>query len=442
MRSLRWLPAFALSLGGCVAVLDFDITEDDAATSGSGGSGPSSSGGPVGSGAVGSAQGGGDASSSVSATSQGGAGVGGGDCDGCVDGEGECRPGTDLDRCGRDGSTCEACEGGGECAVAACLAAGCDLVAFEDGIACVGGACRDGECVPGDEDCTDGVDNDHDGQTDCADTSACGSLAACIPAMPDGWLGPFAAYETAGEVACPGVWPDRVAVLHRDADESAFDCGTCTCASNCTVTVTTYTDETCADLAGSFEVSQDQCVAAFDFDIDSAQVQPSGFDCVPAVEGRVVTPASWTTTVTLCGGASFGAGCAGQCASRPPPLGDAVHVCVAKEAGGPCPAGFGVSRPAFAGAVPLDERACDPCTCADPQGGCMGAIAAFTDDDCTECSGAPGPCRELGLGCIDLSSAPNQVHARYEPAKQCTPSGGAESGSVSGSEPWAVCCID
>ncbi len=453
MRPLGWVVACVVPLGGCAAVLDFDLREEEQGPA-SGSSGSAVDGASTGT------QGGGSAistsTSSANGGGSGGSGVGGGggsagggaggDCAGCIDGV-DCVDGTAVAACGTDGGACEVCEGSGECSVAACLAVGCDFIGFPDGTACVGGQCERGACIPGNEDCTNGEDDDRNGAIDCADARACGTIASCIPLADSGWLGPFAVYDASGQIDCPSVWPDRIpTLLHRDADESDFACGTCACDSHCHIRVDLFGDKTCTDPVATASVEQGVCVQSLiPAGASSVELSPRGFACEATVAGRDLTPATWSTTVTLCGASGFGGGCgAAQCASVPPLLGDEVHVCIAREGSFDCPAtGFTQSREAFAAAQPTDTRACAACDCAPPDGDdCGGKLNTYTEATCTMCGGLNVACSEISPGCLDLTDGVGLGYAEYAPDKQCAPSGGAETGAVAGELPWSICCLD
>lgn len=104
----------------------------------------------------------------------------------CVD------PATDSRNCGACG---KACGLGAVCAGGTCIKETCDngaddnldgLIDCQDGIACPNGTtCRTGACCHGacaleasPALCSDGLDNDCDGQTDCADTGCLGQPCA------------------------------------------------------------------------------------------------------------------------------------------------------------------------------------------------------------------------------------------------------------------------
>jgi hypothetical protein len=121
---------------------------------------------------------------------------------------------------------------------------GCGTVcsALDSGVATV---CVEGSCVPRDEDCTNGVDDNDDSLSDCEDPG-CLEAVRCVPRSPAGWSEPFVLFtnEASSEVACEGPF-DRVVIsgLHQDLLSEPAQCSCeCTTTARCAVNVWFYDD--------------------------------------------------------------------------------------------------------------------------------------------------------------------------------------------------------
>jgi len=70
--------------------------------------------------------------------------------------------------------------------------------------------------------CTDGIDNDCNGQIDCADP-ACGALGfACVPAIPSGWT--LVAFEPSTRTPCPPGYGASTSDVVVDPDLGPASC--------------------------------------------------------------------------------------------------------------------------------------------------------------------------------------------------------------------------
>src|SRR5262249_33512993 len=106
------------------------------------------------------------------------------------------------------------------------------------------------------EDCLNGVDDDGNGLTDCADP-ACAAGYTCTPNPPQGWLGPVALYNgpPANKPKGPPGHPDTAHQGNTGIINDPAMCSACTCG-NPTVTCTPNvveldSDAACSTMVGS-----------------------------------------------------------------------------------------------------------------------------------------------------------------------------------------------
>ncbi|MDP9035082.1 MAG: hypothetical protein M3O50_09765 [Myxococcota bacterium] len=324
------------------------------------------------------------------------------------------------------------------------------------------------ECVAvGPEDCTNGIDDDCNGLTDCADP-ACNSKFRCALSPGGGWLGPVALWEGSPDAGAPPCPPGYDTPLdwtgNLDAPPLTCSCscaasgeqcvstigkvgGDTTCGRNCAVqSVTTA----CAPL-----VDAGGCGNSFSFNADVPALTRG--TCTPTVRKSIPSTPAWTTAARLCAvvGADTPGGCAGanpQCLLTPaPPYGSATCVYQIVANGGPvppaCPDGFAPKPKLFYSASPAiaDSRDCLPCTCKGPDGGsCAGTISIYGG---TTCAGAMAT-YTLGIGCspesIPSTPAPTHIIGNYTlkagtcgVATDTAPKGAA----VSTGGTTVVCCM-
>ena len=184
-----------------------------------------------------------------------------------------------------------------------------------------------GPCTKtGPEICDDGIDNDCNGQTDCADP-AC-SAFACVPAPPDGWS--LVALALTAPPACPtGFTSTDVRVL---AGSDTTGCP-CTCTSTGGTSCTT-----CAPSASI------------------TKTDPT--------DGRTCTPAK------------VGAGCTGAAQCAPKAAG--FTMCIEQAGAQVCPSGFANRR--LAGSTSADTRMCTTCSCNTAP--CSGTVTLWGNSMC------------------------------------------------------------
>ncbi len=210
-----------------------------------------------------------------------------------------------------------------------------------------------GSSGAGSEDCTNGQDDDGDGQADCADLDDC----ACVPQVLAGWQGPYfvtpAASGDAEPVECPQVAPTEVNVLGQ-LDVPPTQCPSCDCGNamgSCSnVSVSRHALAKCADAAstvfGNLSTSCQQTVFSGSSPKSmSATVTLSGGKCPALTIGDVVTPApSLTQRKRVCSGA-LGSCASGHCVAALPP---GFRACVLGTTAQACPKWLlGAGRPGY-----------------------------------------------------------------------------------------------
>lgn len=340
------------------------------------------------------------------------------------------------------------------------------------------------------EDCTNGVDDDNDGDADCADSDC--QAFACVAAPTNGWLGPFVLYEgpSANFPQCPSNFPGG----NQGVDEIIGGAGipmpapqaTCTCSCDPPASPTckppsqlTVLDATCANQAnancgalpnnpgnwngscgfGTFVtggVSTCGANSGAQCDMGTAACNVSVSSQGPTVTGACMP--QFTTTIPqvdfvnaihACGGAETStAGCSmgAICAPRAPAPFNA-KLCVYQNGSiANCTTAAPYTQIHKGGTgIDTTNLACSMCNCGALTGGsCKGDIEIYSDN-------VQGVCGSLittfqAGTCKDLPGNPTIGNRKFvnpvimNPGS-CTPSGGQPTGSVATTGPFTVCCL-
>jgi hypothetical protein len=316
----------------------------------------------------------------------------------------------------------------------------------------------------GPENCTNGIDDDCNGKTDCEDP-ACGAYT-CAPAVPSGWFGLVALWEAPAGSSAPSCPLHYQNLMDAKAGPSASS-ATCSCSCSasgqvCSATGVLHADQTCLNSAcatvvpassgACTSVPSNLCGSGGSFNLAGAAT-PSGGTCTPHV-APTIPPLSWMTSARLCsytGPLDRPGGCpgaSGQCVAAPgSPYGSTM--CIYSSADPPptsCPAGFDAKPPTVLYSGDTDTRGCGSCTCSSAPTGasCSGTIELYGGGGCT--GGAGSVSYGLGTTCgayMGLNPVPGSVRAIY------TLTGGSCSvqaapqpiGSVTPTSPTTVCCM-
>lgn len=328
--------------------------------------------------------------------------------------------------------------------VALAMLAGCSLDPFEPTVVPRGdGGDRDGSSVldgqvgdgaTGREgDCTNGRDDDGDGRTDCADPDC--AMFACVPAAPEGWLGPGYPSTTGCEAA-----GDATLVMGgRGLRAGDVTCETCSCGSpsgaTCSAQVTPRSSTGCSGFLSDVTVASGSCVGQSAASVAAVSTSVSATCSVTSPSPPPVLtapPHAFDERISVCWN-GVGGGCGpGMVCAAPAPVGAAS--CVTRTGDVECP-GSHPSRQVIVTAVE-DERFCTDCRC-NAGGSCGGTLGAYT-----------GLCGTLiqtigtsTSSCVTLTTpADSFQYVGAVTGATCDPAGGAAQGCVAPSEVTTVCC--
>jgi len=302
------------------------------------------------------------------------------------------------------------------------------------------------------EDCLDGLDNDLDGDIDCAD-SDCTTGFTCTDEAPTGWTS-VALEQGMGAAPMPMPCPDGT------IEESLFtgpagpaECSACTCGA---LAGNTCNAPTIACFPGSNNCGSGQQDWTNNFangncakpDIgftgslscrltSAATVGQSGA-CPPSMSdfGNKDTWAGW---VQSCGIKTGNGGCGTGKVCTAKPL-DTQSLCIRQDGQQMCPGGWNPVE-AYLGGV--DDRSCAACSCTSNASCTGGTYQVFDSNGCA--AGGDNPitidnntCRNVSA-LIDFGSWSIQRNPPMA-GGSCTPQGGEPTGSVQPKGPVTFCC--
>lgn len=271
----------------------------------------------------------------------------------------------------------------------------------EGGAGGTGGGGGQGGGAPPVENCVNGMDDDGDKKSDCADDD-CG-LYECLPLVPDGWSPVWVLEEQFPDPEpleqCPdGKIPSTLYV--NPATTST--CSMCTCSffgATCKAPAfkCDYNDGDCSGMNYQFEASTPDCVNLTN--VPSA----GGYNgsCVILANPNVdeygtclggssdkTGPPMWEKELQLCPAPSgAGAGClAGDvCAQSKPAILQEALTCIATAGAVSCPQGWPMMISAFEDGT--DERGCSSCNCSTNSITCSGgAVKIYSENYCNPTS--------------------------------------------------------
>jgi hypothetical protein len=297
-------------------------------------------------------------------------------------------------------------------------------------------------CVPmGPEDCFDGIDDDCNGLTDCADP-ACQPVAECVPEA----IGFTYGAEVAAGGACPAQFGAATLDLEQGLNESTTCTGcTCTASMTCTNVLTVGAPGACPPVTpvATFDISSAACtpisLTTHNAHIDTTTAHTScGTMGTPSP-----TPLAWGAHTRLCSTSTVGAGCAAGnvCVAK------ATKHCVATSGVIACAAGYtaeGSGGPWYTGVT--DTRSCgSTCGCTTSGGSCQQSTVVL--DSAPDCGG--GITTDLLAQNHDYCGQP----ATYQSATvnmprpqmggdwpTCSASYSAMTGSVTATGSETLCC--
>jgi hypothetical protein len=300
-------------------------------------------------------------------------------------------------------------------------------------------------CVPtGAEQCTDGIDNDCNGLTDCADPACSQQGYACVPTPPGGWS--FVGFAANNQPGCPS--GQQTSNVDVDPMLQSASCS-CTCdvgtPPTCTGRVSTMwgssnSNGMCPNASSGMFAADGMCNMMLLQVEPFMQVgQPAGAGGTCVANPTTTIPPAGSTKGQICSGQTkFGGGCSGGlvCALAP----TSFQACIAKNGQTGCPTGP-YTNSHFAGTL-NDSRGCSQCKCSGTPS-CALTWNFFANGNC---SGQPftlnpdGSCQATGNGAGGYASnrltgsAANASCA--QPQMQPMPTGQL---SINGEQ--TVCCM-
>lgn len=334
--------------------------------------------------------------------------------------------------CGSDGS----CQDEGTCLLSSGAAAGSSGSTSTT----TSGSGSTGTMV-GPEDCTNGVDDDLDGKTDCQDDE-CLDKYTCIPPIPAGFSEVVTIAVTPfGEptVACGGGAMPTLFYQNPAVDA----CDACTCdASGVTCTpgqlATSFSfDMTCTNPQPAGMFAPNQCKQVF----GGAAILQTG----PTMTGQCQTttssgppkPAMETTIATCPVGGTDGGGCGmtGVCVPSEG-LATAEHLCIKRPGHEVCPGDWPLALYAFESFVD-DRTGCTPCGCSVT---CEGGKYTIHPNDKGTCDMPGTPVDTVGQ-CVTTGGSFSASVKMSAISATCTTTGGQMMGSVKPMNETTFCCF-
>jgi hypothetical protein len=317
-----------------------------------------------------------------------------------------------------------------------------------------GDAARDAQpdtCAPHSEVCNDGIDNDCNGLTDCADP-ACVPKWSCATAVPAGWS--LVEYADGARPGCDPSYGTATDLV----DTPTGDPATCACPCN----VDPANKGSCVH--GSYDVayngSTTSCPAtSFSVASNDGACVPLGlasFNSVPGAKAKITplpyTPGTCTATLqksvppvqyqgqgrSCALTTTTGAGCAsgGTCA---PKTSGAFNACVQQAGAQSCPAGFGTR---YVVGTLSDTRDCTGACGCQETGSCQNTKVTYFSN--VGCNGTSAEVTADGQCDPNNENTPHMYTSYKYSADvtnvQCNGSGATPSGAVGLNGTTTVCC--
>lgn len=295
-------------------------------------------------------------------------------------------------------------------------------------------------CVDaGPEVCTNGVDDDCNGLTDCADPACTGAGFACVPGVPSGFS--FEGVDTSDTASCPAGLTQGDAVVSATGGSATCNC---TCGPGqpptCLYGTIATRDGTasCGPTGASYDATG-ACVMVGGVEpgvLQGSAQTPMGGSCAAAPTKTI--PTASVTRWRTCGyGGPFGAGCAAGQVCAPVPAGQ--KVCVSATGAVTCPTTYPSSTPTGSGVS--DTRDCTACTCAAPSQTCgPSSLEFFATTTC----GTPAVTVALDGFCNTVGATTyNAYQVVATPTQSCNgvQTAPMATGSIGVSGPTTTCCV-
>ena len=297
-------------------------------------------------------------------------------------------------------------------------------------------------CVPnGPEDCFNGMDDDCNGATDCAD-AACNPSAICAPSSS------VTGVLVAANASCPtGYSAGETAIYQGLTDPGCSGCSCTTSPIQCTARVYYYASTSACDAdplpysggtlltpiptytCGSTPIGDSQGMSTPVAWRVSMTATPDA--CSPGGSAQPLPP-TWAMSMKLCTASSVGGGCPQAFMCVPRVTGS--RVCGQKSNAGICPNGA-IQETWQRGYS--DQRSCGPCTCIASGGSCFGVTVQLGHD--WACSTIDGSLHGGEKSCSISTYMPPAILSGLPLNPICSASA-AQNGSLNASAPIDLCC--
>jgi hypothetical protein len=317
-------------------------------------------------------------------------------------------------------------------------------------------------CAAMETDCLDGIDDDCNGLTDCADP-ACAAGYACVPTpSPASGFSGFGIYAPTRTSPCPAAYP-----ASADAYEGLVylpaTCTACSCLAaggSCgTATMTCNNGGSC-DADGGVSTPIGEGCSAEDGGITlgpasacSVSVPATAGSCSATGGVSAADPVTFDLLSRVCAATKGpGGGCAmgSSCVAKPATGFHGACVLKATDSSALCPAGYlnaHVTMPD--GGSFTDTRSCTACSCTGPAGAaCEGAVSLYPSSGCDSDSGsavvtvpADGNCHSAATAGTEAIGS-TMFSSGIVSQGSCLPDGGQPSGAVKPKNQTIYCCQD
>ena len=307
------------------------------------------------------------------------------------------------------------------------------------------------------EDCTNGTDDNGDGEVDCADAQ-CGNQGFECHTLPSGWIGPVSLFmgPTGTEPACPNDYSVPVYTGYDDLANDPAQCDACTCAPQfgcAPAKLESYGAASCmpamVDGGAGFDLIDQgpagTCKPYPSTNYQSFDASSPTLDTSPGCDangGTATLPSpDWATTAVVCAPAMNGGGCNGAGKTCFAPLPQAPFEttwCVLQSGDHACPQFFPVQYQFYDGAVD-DTRDCTGCSCGNGTGSCTASTTLYSDGNCAN---KVTTVTNDGNCAMGTGAAPKALKVDVKTTASCPPSGGAPIGSLQpdGNAITTICC--
>lgn len=297
----------------------------------------------------------------------------------------------------------------------------------------------------GTEDCHNGVDDDGDELTDCADPECSASM--CAPPVPSGWLGPVLVRIGSDDAACD---PSQAQIpIEGGLDEPAVppaQCEPCACTvapGGCSIDVAFHSllagcqapTRAVESLTAGCSNLTPAATARSAWTTSTKTLMP----CSPSggQEQLPRPPISFEQPVHLCQ-SQPGGGCGANQICLPRPTNGIVGPCIYRAGDEACPTDAYAEGRAVHQVE--DRRTCSPCTCPDLPDCSRGQAELYAE---TDCLGDAGSTISLDGSCAALPAAQTvgSLDVRIDSEHACTPAGGEGTTEVTTST-VTLCCLE